>query len=508
MNQKIVRSCIEFLKSRGINHIVYCSGARNAPLIQGIEAEGDFTIENFFDERSASFYSLGLWKRGLRNAVLTTSGTAASELLSATIEAKYSGTPLLLITADRPKSSRGFALPQVIDQISFFKDYVDHQLDCDSNSSLTSLKWNNKGVCHLNICFEEPLWMKDYEIVGKIETIDTEVERNVFKISHIEFSNSIFLFSHMNEEERNRAQKFLDSNTCIYFSELGSGIQSSKSSLKLDVNEVFLDRFLNHNSIQKIVRVGKIPVSKFWRNLDSLEGLYEVINISDCKFSGLSWVKNSSTLTMDSLDKIKCSMTPVDKFVVDEFCLSANKIKMNLLQKYPNSEPSLVGSLMDKSKEADFLYVGNSMPVRDLDLAAPGETRRLGSNRGANGIDGQWATALGMIKENEHSLIILGDQTTLYDMNAGWILKYKKKHTINLVVINNLGCGIFRSFFPSEVFENKHDMGFQKLAELWGMKYFNFEDIDNLPNSGHNLIEINPSNEETSRFRKQWSELR
>ena len=51
---------------------------------------------------------------------MTTSGTAVAELLPAAIEAHYSGTPLILITADRPARYRGTGAPQAIEQEEIF----------------------------------------------------------------------------------------------------------------------------------------------------------------------------------------------------------------------------------------------------------------------------------------------------------------------------------------------------------------------------------------------------
>src|SRR5207302_8955141 len=97
-------------------------------------------IYSFVDERSAAFFALGRAKlTGRPAAVVTTSGTAVAELLPAAIEAHYSGTPLVLITADRPARYRGTGSPQSIEQEEIFGVYA------------------RGSVTHINVEFDEPL---------------------------------------------------------------------------------------------------------------------------------------------------------------------------------------------------------------------------------------------------------------------------------------------------------------------------------------------------------------
>lgn len=72
-------------------------------LLQVLAAAEDLVKWTHFDERSAAFFALGrIQDMGLPVAVVTTSGTAAAELLPAVVEAYYQRRPLLLLTADRP----------------------------------------------------------------------------------------------------------------------------------------------------------------------------------------------------------------------------------------------------------------------------------------------------------------------------------------------------------------------------------------------------------------------
>lgn len=143
-NTSVARDIIGRVRKAGVTEFCVCGGSRNAPLLAVLgDAPNVFT---FVDERSAAFFALGRAKRdGNPVAVITTSGTAAAELLPATIEAYYSGAPLVLITADRPARFRGTGAPQAIEQLGLFGTYAETVLE----------KWSRRAPLHINVEFEE-----------------------------------------------------------------------------------------------------------------------------------------------------------------------------------------------------------------------------------------------------------------------------------------------------------------------------------------------------------------
>ena len=142
-NVERARELIDMVRGFGVVDFCVCSGSRNAPLIAVIDR-----AYSFVDERAAAFFALGRAKRDERPvAVITTSGTAVAELLPATIEAYYSGVPLVLITADRPARYRGTGAPQAIEQQSIFGVYA----------SRATSDWNRRMPLHINVEFDEPL---------------------------------------------------------------------------------------------------------------------------------------------------------------------------------------------------------------------------------------------------------------------------------------------------------------------------------------------------------------
>ncbi|WKB35098.1 thiamine pyrophosphate-dependent enzyme [Terrilactibacillus sp. S3-3] len=125
------------------------------------------------------------------------------------------------------------------------------------------------------------------------------------------------------------------------------------------------------------------------------------------------------------------------------------------------------------------LFVGNSMPVRDLDSFLLNQRKSLLTlaNRGANGIDGVVSSALGAGSVIEPLTLVIGDLSFYHDMNG--LLAAKLHHLqATIVVINNNGGGIF-SFLPQAeevddfdaLFSTPIGLNIEKVSELYGAAY-------------------------------------
>ncbi len=125
------------------------------------------------------------------------------------------------------------------------------------------------------------------------------------------------------------------------------------------------------------------------------------------------------------------------------------------------------------------VYVGNSMPVRDLDSFFPSVSRaiRFFGNRGASGIDGLVSSALGAAAATGPVVLVLGDLAFYHDMNG---LLAAKLHQLNatIVLLNNNGGGIF-SFLPQAsypayfetLFGTPTGLQFRHAADLYGLSF-------------------------------------
>ena len=138
--------------------------------------------------------------------------------------------------------------------------------------------------------------------------------------------------------------------------------------------------------------------------------------------------------------------------------------------------------LADLVPDGTTLYVGNSMPVRDLDTFfwSGGRRIRILGNRGANGIDGVVSSALGASAgagQNKPTILVLGDLSFFHDLNG---LLAARLHRLNLtiVLINNDGGGIF-SFLPQaaypehfeQLFGTPTGLDFSLAVQMYGGEY-------------------------------------
>ncbi len=123
------RSLVAALLAEGVREVVLCPGSRSAPLAEALADAADagrLRLRVVLDERSAGFIALGAARAHALNghsrcaAVVTTSGTAVSNLHPAVSEADAAGTPLLVISADRPHELVGTGASQTTEQTGLF----------------------------------------------------------------------------------------------------------------------------------------------------------------------------------------------------------------------------------------------------------------------------------------------------------------------------------------------------------------------------------------------------
>ena len=164
---------VEVLARLGVESFIVSPGSRSTPLTLAAARNPKVEAIPVLDERSAGFFALGLAKRTRKPvALICTSGSAIANYFPAVVEASMSGTPLLILSADRPPELRDCGSGQTIDQLKFFGDYTrafdELALPEVAPPMLAYLRQTlvhavgqsldgNSGPVHLNFPFRDPL---------------------------------------------------------------------------------------------------------------------------------------------------------------------------------------------------------------------------------------------------------------------------------------------------------------------------------------------------------------
>lgn len=470
----------------------------------------------FYDERCAAFFALGRARASNRPvAVITTSGTAVGELLPAVMEAFYSGVPLLIISADRPRAFRGTGAPQAAEQVGIFGLYAPFSLDIVYGEIPSLAEWPQHTPAHLNVCFEEA-YKHSFDTLPDFPPVQCALAKvdpghSFDKISLQQFfeqaKHPIAIVGTLPAKDREAVVHFLKNSGLPLYCEGPSGIRE-RSELQgqrlLSLDKIWGRAEECGYPIDGVLRIGGVPTTRIWRDLEAKEGKVRVCSISHLPYSGLSWGNVIYTdLSRYLSDDFVVGTRPSQLIEADR----KKHTNLNLLlAKYPESEPALFRQLSELIPKDSLVYIGNSLPIREWDLAATFESKQLiiEASRGLNGIDGQLSTFLGVVSSERSNWAIVGDLTALYDLSAPWIIRQLQATQLQIVVINNGGGKIFSRLFTNEKLQNQHDYSLKGMADIWGIDYLRCEGTINISESDSpRVIECIPDVNETDEF---WNE--
>lgn len=526
MNREYSTQIIQKLLTWGVEEFYVCAGARDFPLIEAaynIKSEKKIVF-NHFEERSAAFYALGRIKSLQKPvAIITTSGTAVGELLPATMEAYYSGLPLVLVTADRPQSYRGTGAPQSAEQKNIFGTYVSHCFDITpaENFNLSNIP-KNKPL-HINVCFDIPIQSGQLTTIHKSEfsythiTSERKSEENKFKLEKFinNSKNLLVIVSQLHLKENKNIINFLKYLNAPIYIESISNIREVPELEHLRIkcaDKIWANSKKGNYIIDSVLKIGGTPTHRFWRDLDETYKHIKVLSISDNLFSGMPNAEHISADINLLLSEINLSKNKNnDCLKLDNDCYLRMK---ELFYIYPEAEQSIFYHLSNEMVNNSRVYLGNSLPIRYWDLAASFENKNLyiDASRGLNGIDGQISTFLGFADEflgfpdelSPENWGIFGDLTTLYDLAGMWMLQHRPQLKTNIVVMNNNGGRIFNTVLKGEISfycQNMHNLNFEGVAMLWGLHYEKVNQVKQISQTKQNrIIEVRPNEEQTELF--------
>lgn len=527
---RYVANFVDALVKSGLEHVVISPGSRSTPLAMTVckhEKLQDWTI---VDERSAAYFALGMAKQTKKPvALLCTSGTAAANYYPAIIEAYYNRVPLIVLTADRPHELRDVGASQAIDQIKMYGEHVkwfqempipEATEELISFARTTAIRAfqialeGNAGPIQLNFPFREPLipdlslenlWGDPGEdsfhqpYTGTKTVHANEVQKILTRLKGKEKGLLV-----CGPQEDNQLAGALTNLAEQWQVPLLADPLSQIRGRQRESNYVIenYDALFRSEQIRKklqpdfIIRFGAMPVSKHYSFYAEEHKMALHILIEPDKGFRQPTKQPTQLIYADPVRFIEQLLQHSDQpkksaAWLDQW-LHMNKIATKHIHDEimtELTEGTAVKHLLKVIPEESVLYVGNSMPVRDLDTFYVKTDRNLslGANRGASGIEGLTSSALGVSATTEKKVtLLIGDLSFYHDLNG---LLTAKQYNLDLTVllINNDGGGIF-SFLPQveegeyfeKLFGTPLGIDFKQVIEMYGGSYQLAQDLPTL----------------------------
>ena len=559
----------EVLQRLGLRVVVISPGSRSTPLTFALARHSQIETVPVLDERSASFFALGLARRtNIPVALVSTSGTAVANFFPAVIEAHESRVPLLVLTADRPPEMRNCRAGQTIDQVKIYGKYPSFQAELAMPSGrlehLRHLRqtlvyaWERtqfpfRGPVHLNFPFSEPLSPETND--SKIEINDgvkhaaffsqvrspmkvvvelpkTEIEQTISELTETK-KGLIVIGPHCPVD----AEEFADSigkisrflNWPVMVDALGPLRNFAKFNPFLISN---YDSILRNKGYAKllspecVLSVGPLPTSKVLRAW---------LDKGDAK----TWLVDCGPDNVDSLHRGTIPLRIPVETLAGSFDRGPNR-NHGFLKAWMGFEKTAHRKIIKRMQTCTFnfegrvaytlskalprravLIVANSMSVRDMEYFwQPNNSRiKVYCNRGANGIDGTLSTAIGIAHGGGRCFLLTGDLAFLHDINA---LLLAKNFTgwLTIVLVNNQGGGIFENlpiaaYDPpfEDHFAMPQNVDFSKIAIAFGIGYERVKSMKSLPEllikksqSKIRILEMKTDRKRDTKFRRDLLE--
>ena len=467
-----------------MRHACVSPGSRSTPLALALDRHAGVTVHVHLDERSSAFFALGLAKALRRPvAVACTSGTAAAELFPAVVEASQARVPLYLLTADRPPRLRGTGANQTIDQVRLFGTYARAYLEPPVPASAAdALAWRRigreavaacggpqPGPVHINCSFEEPLVPAGdvVDVPGarpgargarRIATPSRSRPTSIAPREELSGARGVVVagIELVDGLERGRAARTAARVAAARGTHVGApaaGVRRSRPVRRSSRRRRSSSGTGRRSCCRSAPRRRRARPRRSWPPPSGSS--WSTCSTSTPTPSGRRrWRLRGRTRIGSRPELMHVAIQPAPEGLARVLAgrrrsTSAHAERWTSVLDATDepTELRLARDLAAAVPEGGTLFVGNSMPIRDLDVAmAPRDGLQVLANRGASGIDGLVSTALGIATAGTGpTFALIGDLSFLYD--AGALLWNGRRLPADLVLVvpNNRGGAIFGS---------------------------------------------------------------
>jgi 2-succinyl-5-enolpyruvyl-6-hydroxy-3-cyclohexene-1-carboxylate synthase len=531
VTQSFAATFVDELARHGVRAACVSPGSRSTPLAMALARHPDIKVYVHVDERSGSFFGLGLAKASWAPVVLLcTSGTAAAEFHPAVVEAYHSGTPLVVLTADRPPELRDVGANQAIDQARIYGSatrwYADPGPPHDAPGA--ARQWRRlaaravrtalgppSGPVHVNLPFREPLTPEPGnppQATGSGSTVQGwrmfgaaggDVESLLKALAGAE--RPLLVAGAMPDRPRplDGAARFLAACRAPLLAEPSSHLRSGALPTVVAGYDALLrdQRWAKAHRPDLIVRLGAVPTSKALNQWLASEPVPTVLVDAFGTWEDPDYLATTvlschpAVLLEGAADALSRGKSPAASVLANGWCeewVDAGRAAIEAIDtamaRTPMHEGHAVRALSRVVPKGACVMVGSSMPIRDVDTFwPPSENLLFFGNRGASGIDGLVSTGLGIAAAGlGPTVLLLGDLSVYHDMN-GLLALRRQGLKATIVVLDNDGGGIF-NFLPQaehsdifeELFATPIGLDFERVAGLYGLAYSEAAGVDDL----------------------------
>lgn len=504
-----VHRLISGLVAQGVRYFVVSPGSRSTPiaLLLAERVKKSTTLQLYVDvdERSAAFFALGIAKtQQVPVVLLCTSGTAAAEYLPAIAEANLSHVPLVLLTTDRPLELTDIGAPQAIEQTDLYGKQVKKawrlalQTPGPTNAAFVSFQSQRsvvvalttpQGPVHLNLPLRKPL-LPDLNVappqLKSLRVAPAKRKLTTAELSRLkqELSGKRVLIIAGPEETQTYRTVLLTLSQQCHWPILADNLANLRGTNTVIAHYDLLLRLFPNlpTTLQPdvILRVGGTPVSARLVRWLAKQTLPVYLIGAQRQLADYSYATTEVIAADEAtvLTQLAANLPQQASGYLVRWQQYERRLVASLPPVVELNEMTLIQQL-DRSLPANsYLFISNSMPIRDVDDFYSGrQMRELVCNRGANGIDGVVSTAAGMATSPGQHYLLIGDLALFHDMNGLMIVR-RYQLPLKIIVINNNGGGIF-SFLPQAqakahfelLFGTPQNLDLKQVAALYQLSY-------------------------------------
>ena len=559
---------VETLVKLGLTKAVICPGSRSTPLTIAFAQHSLVEAIPILDERSASFFALGLAKKEEKPvALVCSSGTAGANFYPAVIEAKESGIPLIIFTADRPPELRYCHAGQTIDQLKLYGNHPNWSLELAlpmANLDLLSYLRQNiiqgwsqslypmRGVVHFNCPFREPLAPIEEP---QIQILKTQIGENFFAhlstptvrnqplnqnynpLPYLDLPDRGIIIGGL-AQVNSAKSKFYCQKIAVLSQKLNYPVLAEALSPLRNYQTINPELITNYDRILRfpefrnklkpevIIQIGELPTSKClrqWLHEINIPRYVITTKPENCDpiHTKTIHLRNSLDALVDNTFERKKTNSSIDYWRLwqDLEQQTQNEITQYFQHQDKIIEAKIPWLISKQLPSGTPIFFANSMTVRYAEFFWQLNNSKIIPyfSRGANGIDGTLSTALGIAHSSDQpTVMITGDLALLHDTN-GFLLKQHFQGHLTIILINNNGGGIFEilpisQYDPpfEEYFATPQSVNFELLAQTYGVthhlitKWKEFvSKIQQLPTNGIRILELKTDRHKDGEWLKQ-----